>query len=196
MPAHIPANKYSQIVALLETGAGVSEAARKCGVTRPTVYRVKAELDDRNKHPARPVLTKPQVTENIRTIAESDASRSTDKLTAWKLYALMMGYLTDKEAASASVNINMLNGSVDITTMEREYEALRAPTTHALGVGDTKVSTSASDDVMGQRGANTALSGLVVEASGGVEPPSELESNTLSSSADFCEIIPEGDEGK
>jgi hypothetical protein len=90
----------------------------------------------------------------------------------------------------------MLGGSVDINAMEKEYEALKAPSTHALSAVDTSPSPTPTTLIVGQPEPKQALMGAGVEVSGGVEPPNELESNTLSSSLDFLENSGKGDDQK
>lgn len=41
----LPASTEARICALLDSGVNISEIARSCGVTRPTVYRVKRDLE-------------------------------------------------------------------------------------------------------------------------------------------------------
>ena len=171
----ISVEQRTQIVALLQLGSGISEIARKCKVSRPTVYSIQAELSSAETAPVRPTLSTGQVADKIRCIAESDTSRASDKLAAWKLYSLMHGLISENEAKSAQVNVNVL-GSASVEVLEREYEAIRAkalesPTTHTLAQGDTTLSPSTSDAIVAHPSASEGQSSVPVAGEGGGGAP-------------------------
>jgi len=196
VPATIDASKRLEILTLRKAGNTFTQIAAQVGVHEQTAMRVFARYKDTQPASlAAKIASKERILERMTTILES-ADKTTDSIAAGKLIALMQGYLTPEQGRAAQVNINMLGGSVDISAMEREYEALRAPTTHAHTLVDTSPSPNANDAIVGQRGENGALLGSVGDSLGGVEPPSKLESNTLSSSLDFLENSGKGDDQK
>ena len=196
MPTVVDASKRLQILTLRKAGNTFPQIAKQVGVHEQTAMRVFARYGNTQTAPlAAKIASKERILERMSTILES-ADKTTDSIAAGKLIALMQGYLTPEQGRAAQVNINMLGGSVDISAMEKEYEALRAPTTHALSVGDTQVSTNANDALISQPSGNSAPLAAGGNLVAGVEPPIELESNTLSSSTDFPEIFDNVDDKK
>jgi hypothetical protein len=162
-----------------------------------TVARIIREHDsERKAKDSASIATRDDILRRM-TILMQTADKAADSIAAAKLIAMMHGWLTPDEMRSTqSININML-GNADISVMEREYEALKAPTTHAHTLVDTSPSPTSLSSVVGQPSATLAQA-VGADNVEGVEPPMELESNTLSSSADFSQnisIIPEN-EGK
>jgi len=196
VPTVVDASKRLQILTLRKAGNTFPQIAKQVGVHEQTAMRVFARYGNTQTAPlAAKIASKERILERMSTILES-ADKTTDSIAAGKLIALMQGYLTPEQGRAAQVNINMLGGSVDISAMEKEYEALRAPTTHALSVGDTQVSTNANDALISQPSGNSAPLAAGGNLVAGVEPPIELESNTLSSSTDFPEIFDNVDDKK
>ena len=174
MAQRLTPERHAQIISLLQTGSSISQAARKCETSREAVRNLKRKLEAGELDPVRPILSRLQVADNIRTLAESTDSKPSDKLNAWKLYAIMNGLLSENEGKSAQVQVNVL-GSASVEVLENEYKALSAgfksPTAHELAQGDTSPSPTRSDALLGQPSGAEATCVGANEFEGGGNPP-------------------------
>ena len=146
MPYHITPEVRTQVIALLQTGHGISETARKCKISRPTVYSIQSTLSKGETPISVIALSKMDVAHNVRTLAESDTNRTVDRISAWKLYCLMMGYLTPEQAVAVQINLDNLAPS-RLATLEQEYVSLRAtaPSTLLNSTNSTSIDTTSSN---------------------------------------------------
>lgn len=168
MPQPITPATRLQILTLRGENLSYSQIAEKLGVHHDTVMRAVRRANGPSLRSTEQALAKREDILRRMAYIMQHADKHTDSIAAGKLIAMMEGWLAP--TGESVVNVNVL-GQADISVLEREYAALKSPTTQSLVKVDTSPSPDAQTPLLSQPSASEPQRDAAEMVEGGGTPP-------------------------